>query len=279
MVLDAVSNFVRGNTDASVDSTQTTVSVDDASIFPDPASDGEYNVVIWDVASHPRPDQDPAVEILRVTAIDTTNDDLTVTRGQETTSGASHPSGSAIHLSPTAKMFGDIESTFAEFYDDANQELTADVNNGSVSTDQLNTAPTGILAQLSANQTVANNSRTKVEFDSETSRGEVSGLVNASSEIIIPSGFNWAMISTGLAWDDLTDIDNFRVRKNGGTFDGAGELWIPSGSITRRHIEPLQTAFFSVTQGDSLTVEVKHVTGTTRDIVPGGPTFAEVVLL
>jgi len=135
MVLDAVSNFVRGNTDADADSTQTTVSVDDASIFPDPASDGEYNVVIWDVDSHPRPDQDPAVEILRVTAIDTTNDDLTVTRGQETTSGASHPSGSAIHLSPTAKMFGDIESTFAEFYDDANQELTADVNNGLVNTD------------------------------------------------------------------------------------------------------------------------------------------------
>jgi hypothetical protein len=36
-------------------------------------------------------------------------------------------------------MFGDIESTFAEFYDDANQELTADVNNGSVSTVEADT--------------------------------------------------------------------------------------------------------------------------------------------
>lgn len=138
MVLDAVSNFVRGSTDASVDSTQTSVSVADASIFPDPATDGEYNVVIWDVDSFPRPDQDPDVEILRVTAIDTGTNTLTVTRGQETTSGASHPSGSAVHLSPTAKMFGDIEQTFNDFWDDANSELTADVNNTNVTTQTAN---------------------------------------------------------------------------------------------------------------------------------------------
>jgi len=134
MVLDAVSNFVRGETDAAIDSTQTTVSVVDASIFPDPATDGEYNVVIWDTGQYPRPDQDPNVEILRVTAIDTGTDDLTTTRAQETTAGASHPSGSAVHLSPTAKMFGDIENTFADFWDAGAQELTADVNNNSVST-------------------------------------------------------------------------------------------------------------------------------------------------
>lgn len=107
MALDQVANFVRGNTDAAVDSTQTTISVVDASIFSDPAN-GEYNLVLWDAENYPRPDQDPDVEIVRVTGRDTTNDDLTVTRGQETTTGASHPSGSALQLSPTAKMFGDI---------------------------------------------------------------------------------------------------------------------------------------------------------------------------
>ena len=112
MVLDAVSNFVRGNTDAEVGTDDTTVSVADASIFPDPATDGEFNVVIWDVNNFPRPDQDGDVEILRVTERDTTDDELTVTRGQEMTSAAAHPEGSAIHLSPTAKMFTDIEGTF-----------------------------------------------------------------------------------------------------------------------------------------------------------------------
>ena len=112
MVLDAVSNFVRGNTDAEVGTSDTTVSVADASIFPDPETDGEFNVVIWDAENFPRPDQDVDVEILRVTARNTTTDELTVTRGQEMTSAAAHPEGSAIHLSPTAKMFSDIEDTF-----------------------------------------------------------------------------------------------------------------------------------------------------------------------
>ena len=38
MPLDAVANFVRGNANESVDSTQTTISVTDASIFPDPGT-------------------------------------------------------------------------------------------------------------------------------------------------------------------------------------------------------------------------------------------------
>lgn len=113
MPLDAVANFVRGLTDAAVDNAQTTVSVEDASIFPDPSTDGEYNVVIWAVDSYPRPDQDPNVEILRVTATDTTGDNLTVTRAQEGTIAASHPTQSAVHLSPTAKMFSDIEDELA----------------------------------------------------------------------------------------------------------------------------------------------------------------------
>lgn len=143
MVLDAVSNFVRGNLSASVTDTDTTFPVNDASIYPDPSADGEYNVVVWDASTYPRPDQDPAVEVARVTARDTTNDELTVTRGQEGTSGASHPSGSAVHLSPTAKMFSDIETTFGNFWDSANQELTADVNNSVVNTEFVYTGSSG----------------------------------------------------------------------------------------------------------------------------------------
>ena len=137
MVLDAVSNFVRGNTDAEVGTEDTTVSVVDASIFPDPETDGEFNVVIWDVNNFPRPDQDVDVEILRVTERDTTDDELTVVRGQETTSAAAHPEGSAVHLSPTAKMFSDIEGTFADFWDADTEELTADVNNTNTTTQSL----------------------------------------------------------------------------------------------------------------------------------------------
>ena len=149
MPLDAVSNFVRGSTDEDVSNSQTTVSVVDASIFPDPAS-GEYNVVIWDADNFPRPDQDADVEVLRVTARDTGTDELTVNRGQEGTAGAVHPNGSAIHLSPTAKMFSDIESTFNEFYDSGTQEVTADVNNTNTTTDALEAGGSKFIGEFSS---------------------------------------------------------------------------------------------------------------------------------
>lgn len=136
MVLDQAANFVRGNTDASVASGDTTISVNNAYIFPDPAN-GEYNLVLWDADNHPRPDQDSNVEIVRLTGRDTTNDNLTVTRAQEGTSDVSHPSGSALQMSPTAAMFSDIDSTFGNFWDSSNSELTVDVNNTSVETERL----------------------------------------------------------------------------------------------------------------------------------------------
>jgi hypothetical protein len=134
VVLDPAANFVRGEVNGSVASGDTTFSVTNVSIFPDPSTEGDYNAVIWDAASHPDPYQDSDVEIVRVTGRDTTNNDLTVTRAQESTSDVSHPSGSAIQMSPTAKMFTDIETTFGHFWDATNSELTADVSNSVVST-------------------------------------------------------------------------------------------------------------------------------------------------
>lgn len=117
MALDQTANFVRGGVSSSVGSTDTTISVADASIFPDP-SNGNYNLVIWDAGSYARPDLDPDVEIIRVTGRDTTADDLTVERGKENTTGVSHPSASELQLAPTAKMFDDIgQETTSEVVD------------------------------------------------------------------------------------------------------------------------------------------------------------------
>ena len=138
MVLDAVSNFVRGRVSAPVATSDTTVSVEDASIFPDPSTDGEFNVVIWDANNFPRPDQDSDVEIVRVTARDTDANELTVERGQETTSDVAHPEGSAVHLSPTAKMFSDIEAEYTAQGENFDGEGTSEFSNlQSLSTESL----------------------------------------------------------------------------------------------------------------------------------------------
>lgn len=118
MPLDPAANFVRTTTDTVIDNSQTTLSVADASGFPDPNTEGEYNIVVWAVESYPRPDQDPDVEIMRVTGRDTTNDNLTVTRGREDTVAVGHPSGSAVQVSATAKMFSDIQAKTSGLSDD-----------------------------------------------------------------------------------------------------------------------------------------------------------------
>lgn len=113
-MVDQTANFVRGRADAIINAGDTTISVVDASEFPDPtAGRGEYNLVVWDAASG-RPDQDSDVEIVRVTGRDTTADGLTVTRAQEGTTDVSHPSDSALQLAPTAKIIDDIVTEKAD---------------------------------------------------------------------------------------------------------------------------------------------------------------------
>ena len=219
MVLDAVSNFVRGNTDAAVGTSDTTVSVADASIFPDPATDGEFNVVIWDVNNFPRPDQDGDVEIMRVTARDTTADELTVVRGQETTSAAAHPEGSAIHLSPTAKMFSDIESTFGDFWDAGAQELTGDVNNTNTTTQALETEVTNTNALTTSYA---------VDVRDYADLQDAIDSVSSGQTIILDESFR----ETGNNYAISTDAINIVKPYNIGYFPGSGNEDIDDFDMT-----------------------------------------------
>lgn len=137
MVLDQVANFVRDEVDESVDDEQTTILVADISVFPDPV-DGEYNCVVWDVGEFPRPNEDPNVEIVRVTGIDASQ--LVVERGVEGTSAAAHPNTSEIQLAPTAKVIQDVsveleslEDNKADNEDVSSIQESADVNHDETS--------------------------------------------------------------------------------------------------------------------------------------------------
>ena len=175
MVLDPAANFVRGEVNASVASGDTTVSVTDASLFLDPSTEGEYNAVIWDAPSHPDPYQDPDREIVRVTAIDTTNDDLTVTRGQESTSDTSHPSGSAIQMSPTAKMFSDIDS---DKLDSANYTPEQDTHSRYADSEARSAIEAGDLSSIDG----VNSHR--IRFDSDSSYVEITDHSNSRNDLV-----------------------------------------------------------------------------------------------
>lgn len=119
MALDQAANFVRGSLTAAVGPADTTFEVANAEQYPDPST-RQYNLVVWDADNHARPDQDSNVEIVRVSARDTTADELTVARGEENTSAASHPNSAAVQLSPTAKVVEDVQTKTSGLSDDGN---------------------------------------------------------------------------------------------------------------------------------------------------------------
>lgn len=109
--MDQVANFIKGLVTGSHTSSATTINVANASIFPDPIN-GSYNLTWWDLTNYPDPTDDPNVEIVRVTAYNTSANTLTVTRAQEgTTASAKETSGSQymLILTPTAKTITDLQ--------------------------------------------------------------------------------------------------------------------------------------------------------------------------
>lgn len=81
-----------------------------ASLFPDPSTEGSYNIPLWDDL-YPNPSNDPNKEIVRVTG--KSGDDLTVTRAQEGTSAVAHNTAGRTYrvgVSITKKMMSDIET-------------------------------------------------------------------------------------------------------------------------------------------------------------------------
>lgn len=114
MALDQVENFIRVLVSEGHASGDNTISLQsgEASLLPD-VSQGKYNLTWWDSENFSLPSEDPNVEIVRVNSIDTSNDTISVTRGQENTSATSKSTGDgeySLILSPTAKTIEDIDS-------------------------------------------------------------------------------------------------------------------------------------------------------------------------
>lgn len=77
----------------------------DGTLFPNPGTDGDFNVTVWPAGTIPT---EANAEICRVTARST--DTLTITRAQEGSSARAISVGDQIALTITAKVITDIES-------------------------------------------------------------------------------------------------------------------------------------------------------------------------
>ena len=109
--MDPVKNFgfVTVSTGHDASATSIILSTGHGDRLPNPAVDGEFNLIWYDSTNSPNPADDPLVEIVRCTARST--DTLTVTRSAESTSATTKNTADATYkmfLGVTAKTITDI---------------------------------------------------------------------------------------------------------------------------------------------------------------------------
>lgn len=114
--MDVVKNFAKVVVSAgyAAGATSITLSTGHGAKLPDPAADGAFNLVWWNVTDYPDPTDDITTEIVRCTA--RTGDVLTVTRAQESTTDVDHNTATKTYqmiLSLTKKMIDDIATALA----------------------------------------------------------------------------------------------------------------------------------------------------------------------
>jgi len=113
MSLDPVTNFAKTTLASGITlgATSMTFASGGAAKFPDPDTDGAFNVVIWNSTDYPDPADDPEHEIVRVTS--SSGEDMTITRAQEGTATAAHNANGktySVILAVTKKMIEDVGS-------------------------------------------------------------------------------------------------------------------------------------------------------------------------
>lgn len=109
--MDPVLNFAKATVSTLYDAAATSVVLTggDGAKFPQPSSDGSFNLVWWNSSDYNDPGDDPNVEVVRCTALVT--DTLTIARAQEGTSATTKNTAGKTYkmiLAFTAKTYEDL---------------------------------------------------------------------------------------------------------------------------------------------------------------------------
>lgn len=112
-VEDPLLNFAKATVSTGYDASATSISVTSGggARFPNPSTDGAFNLVWWNATDYADPSDDPNREIVRCTA--RSSDTFTITRGQEGTSATTKNTSSKTYkiiLSITKKIIDDLRT-------------------------------------------------------------------------------------------------------------------------------------------------------------------------
>ena len=186
------SNNARTNLSSAILSTATSITVDDASVFPTLGA-SDHTFVTFESL-----DASPTREIVKVTAIDTSTDTLTVVRGQDGTTAAAFSSGAKVELRLTAALLNAV----ADDADTESVSISGDTMTGAL----INTTTGSRFTGLS------------IGADADIYLYE-----SATNEFSIRTG-----PSSGYNYFTFNDDGSLNVLSGGATFAGT----ISSGTIT-----------------------------------------------
>jgi hypothetical protein len=109
--MDALRNFAISNVNGLHTSTDLTITVASVSKFPDPSTEGQFNLVWFNSTLFAVPSDDPNVEIVRVT--NKAGSIFTIQRAQESTTATNKNTAGCTYqvmLAPTKHLFDEIEA-------------------------------------------------------------------------------------------------------------------------------------------------------------------------
>ena len=159
--------------------------------------------------------------------------------------------------------------------------LTATSGNfDSVNTAQLNTPPTGVLVSLESDQDIDTDDETRLEWESETPRGEVSNLLDPTNNVVeIPEGFSWASVNVMFRAESSMTLERLQLERNGQTTITPG--WgAPFGWDFTVQSFGFNFGWASVDQGDTIAATLNHTSGSSRTIDSSTErTFMQIWLL
>ncbi len=168
MALDPVKNFAKAVVSTGYGSSDTSIllSAGGGSVFPNPGTDGQFNLVWYNATDYSDPSDDPNKEIVRVTNIST--DTLTIQRAQEGTSASTKNTAGKVYqviLTPTAKTITDIGSMKSNVATSPTAGHIATVDAGGNVTDSGHVSPTGDVVGTTDTQTLSGKTLTKPTID------------------------------------------------------------------------------------------------------------------
>ena len=153
------------------------------------------------------------------------------------------------------------------------------VDANEVTTENFNTPPTSSIVSLNGDQTIADNTVTRVEFEDENTKGDVTGLLNTTDNVVVvPDGYNFAKITAGFTFSGDVELNFFQPRLNGSAVNGFGQINYDDSNVAVR-ADSVSSAWASVSDNDEISVRIRQRSGGDVTLQDAEQTFLEVRFL